>query len=230
MVQRAATHIAKKAVEMDIVPGRSPISVAAAAIYMASQVCWLTYLSDMLIIILSYRPPSTSAAKRKLATLLASPMSPYDNLTSLCIHTPPSCSPRTSNLPHRLISCLKCKAKVLGNLSKNEFCKTQEDFTQGTPHSNKCFLIICIRLIILIFFCYIANHSFNLKQKIKQKNYSIFLTFSFLKTKPFFWFSHSLITIWAFTAKNVIQLYCKKRKQYILIIYIYVSLVSFYFQ
>lgn len=39
MVQRAATHIAKKAVEMDIVPGRSPISVAAAAIYMASQVC-----------------------------------------------------------------------------------------------------------------------------------------------------------------------------------------------
>lgn len=38
MVQRAATHIARKAVEVDIVPGRSPISVAAAAIYMASQV------------------------------------------------------------------------------------------------------------------------------------------------------------------------------------------------
>lgn len=37
IVQRAATHIARKAVEMDIVPGRSPISVAAAAIYMASQ-------------------------------------------------------------------------------------------------------------------------------------------------------------------------------------------------
>lgn len=37
-VQRAATHIARKAVEMDIVPGRSPLSVAAAAIYMASQV------------------------------------------------------------------------------------------------------------------------------------------------------------------------------------------------
>lgn len=37
MVQRAATNIARKAVEMDIVPGRSPISVAAAAIYMASQ-------------------------------------------------------------------------------------------------------------------------------------------------------------------------------------------------
>lgn len=37
-VQRAATHIARKAVEIDIVPGRSPISVAAAAIYMASQV------------------------------------------------------------------------------------------------------------------------------------------------------------------------------------------------
>jgi transcription initiation factor TFIIB len=36
-VQRAATHIAKKAVELDIVSGRSPISVAAAAIYMASQ-------------------------------------------------------------------------------------------------------------------------------------------------------------------------------------------------
>lgn len=36
-IQRAASHIARKAVELDIVPGRSPISVAAAAIYMASQ-------------------------------------------------------------------------------------------------------------------------------------------------------------------------------------------------
>lgn len=36
-VQKAATHIARKAVEFDLVPGRSPISVAAAAIYMASQ-------------------------------------------------------------------------------------------------------------------------------------------------------------------------------------------------
>ncbi len=36
-VQKAATHIAKKAVDLDVVPGRSPISVAAAAIYMASQ-------------------------------------------------------------------------------------------------------------------------------------------------------------------------------------------------
>ena len=38
VIQRAATRIAKKAVEFDIVAGRSPISVAAAAIYMASQV------------------------------------------------------------------------------------------------------------------------------------------------------------------------------------------------
>lgn len=45
MVQRAATHIARKAVEMDIVPGRSPISVAAAAIYMASQVKLDQYLA-----------------------------------------------------------------------------------------------------------------------------------------------------------------------------------------
>ncbi|XP_057366869.1 transcription initiation factor IIB-like [Daphnia carinata] len=37
MVQRAASHIGRKAVELDIVPGRSPISVAAAAIYMASH-------------------------------------------------------------------------------------------------------------------------------------------------------------------------------------------------
>jgi len=36
-VQKAATGIAKRAVDLDIVPGRSPISVAAAAIYMASQ-------------------------------------------------------------------------------------------------------------------------------------------------------------------------------------------------
>ncbi|XP_064459156.1 transcription initiation factor IIB-like [Ornithodoros turicata] len=36
-VQRTAACIARKAVELDIVPGRSPISVAAAAIYMASQ-------------------------------------------------------------------------------------------------------------------------------------------------------------------------------------------------
>ncbi|XP_057317507.1 transcription initiation factor IIB-like isoform X1 [Hydractinia symbiolongicarpus] len=36
-VQRAATYIAKKAVELDLVPGRSPVSVAAAAIYLSSQ-------------------------------------------------------------------------------------------------------------------------------------------------------------------------------------------------
>uniref|UniRef100_A0AC34FMC0 Transcription initiation factor IIB n=1 Tax=Panagrolaimus sp. ES5 TaxID=591445 RepID=A0AC34FMC0_9BILA len=36
-VQAAATRIAKKAVELDLVAGRSPISIAAAAIYMASQ-------------------------------------------------------------------------------------------------------------------------------------------------------------------------------------------------
>merc|ERR1719219_689724 len=36
-VQKAATHIAKSSVDFDLVPGRSPISVAAAAIYMASQ-------------------------------------------------------------------------------------------------------------------------------------------------------------------------------------------------
>ena len=37
VVRVAATHIAKTAVAMDVVPGRSPISIAAAAIYMASQ-------------------------------------------------------------------------------------------------------------------------------------------------------------------------------------------------
>uniref|UniRef100_A0A182NLK1 Transcription initiation factor IIB n=1 Tax=Anopheles dirus TaxID=7168 RepID=A0A182NLK1_9DIPT len=36
-LQKAATHIAQSAVEMDLVAGRSPISIAAAAIYMASQ-------------------------------------------------------------------------------------------------------------------------------------------------------------------------------------------------
>ncbi|ELW48465.1 Transcription initiation factor IIB [Tupaia chinensis] len=36
-VQMTATHIAHKAVELDLVPGRSPISTAEAAIYMASQ-------------------------------------------------------------------------------------------------------------------------------------------------------------------------------------------------
>lgn len=36
-VQRAATYIARQAVNLDLVSGRSPISVAAAAIYMASQ-------------------------------------------------------------------------------------------------------------------------------------------------------------------------------------------------
>ncbi|GFO05988.1 transcription initiation factor iib [Plakobranchus ocellatus] len=37
LLQKAATHIAKKAQDMDLVPGKSPVSVAAAAIYMASQ-------------------------------------------------------------------------------------------------------------------------------------------------------------------------------------------------
>lgn len=74
MVQRAATHIARKAVEMDIVPGRSPISVAAAAIYMASQVREfvkfffhksLTNENWML-----HRHRNISEVKRKLVTLL----------------------------------------------------------------------------------------------------------------------------------------------------------------
>ena len=37
VVQKAATCIAKQASVLDIAAGRSPISVAAAAIYMASQ-------------------------------------------------------------------------------------------------------------------------------------------------------------------------------------------------
>jgi len=36
-IQKAATAIAQRSVDLDLVPGRSPISVAAAAIYMASQ-------------------------------------------------------------------------------------------------------------------------------------------------------------------------------------------------
>jgi len=36
-VQSAAAHIAKKSVDLDLVGGRSPLSLAAAAIYMASQ-------------------------------------------------------------------------------------------------------------------------------------------------------------------------------------------------
>ncbi|CAG7709925.1 unnamed protein product [Allacma fusca] len=36
-IQNAATEIARNAVDMDLVPGRSPISVTAAAIYMASK-------------------------------------------------------------------------------------------------------------------------------------------------------------------------------------------------
>ena len=42
-IQRAATTIAKRAVDLDLVPGRSPISVAAAAIFMASQVIYISY-------------------------------------------------------------------------------------------------------------------------------------------------------------------------------------------
>ena len=55
-VQKAATCIAKKSVDLDIVPGRSPISVAAAAIYMASQVkmrlvsgSYYCYLTQMIL-------------------------------------------------------------------------------------------------------------------------------------------------------------------------------------
>lgn len=81
MVQRAATHIAKKAVEIDIVPGRSPISVAAAAIYMASQVRnFLIYLDKKMIPLIECvvnvnnfmainRRQMTRDHKRKLATL-----------------------------------------------------------------------------------------------------------------------------------------------------------------
>ena len=36
-VQMTASHIGRKAMDLDIVPGRCPISVAAGAIYMASH-------------------------------------------------------------------------------------------------------------------------------------------------------------------------------------------------
>ena len=36
-IETIATHIGRKAVELDMVPGRSPISVAATAIFMASH-------------------------------------------------------------------------------------------------------------------------------------------------------------------------------------------------
>jgi len=36
-IQRAATTIAKRAVDFDLVPGRTPISIAATSIFMASQ-------------------------------------------------------------------------------------------------------------------------------------------------------------------------------------------------
>ncbi|RDD45380.1 Transcription initiation factor IIB [Trichoplax sp. H2] len=36
-VQKAASHIAHRAIELDLAPGRSPVSVTAAAIYLASQ-------------------------------------------------------------------------------------------------------------------------------------------------------------------------------------------------
>uniref|UniRef100_A0A0B6YT01 Transcription initiation factor IIB n=1 Tax=Arion vulgaris TaxID=1028688 RepID=A0A0B6YT01_9EUPU len=36
-IQKTARYIASKAVELDLVPGRNPVSVTAAAIYMASQ-------------------------------------------------------------------------------------------------------------------------------------------------------------------------------------------------
>lgn len=50
-VQRAATHIARKAGELDIVSGRSPISVAAAAIYMASQVRRQENLKQLILVL-----------------------------------------------------------------------------------------------------------------------------------------------------------------------------------
>lgn len=79
-VQMAATHIARKAVELDLVPGRSPISVAAAAIYMASQ---------------------ASAEKRtqkKLAILLVLLMLQSDSPIDLSIREPRICFLQTSNL------------------------------------------------------------------------------------------------------------------------------------
>lgn len=94
MVQRAATHIARKAVEIDIVPGRSPISVAAAAIYMASQVCKLIFYKNAETILysitciismryfISHRLRRTRGRKRKLEISLVSQTSQSDNRTN----------------------------------------------------------------------------------------------------------------------------------------------------
>ena len=48
-VKKAALHIANKAVALDLVPGRSPVAVAAAALYMASQVsCVISTFRDLM--------------------------------------------------------------------------------------------------------------------------------------------------------------------------------------
>lgn len=89
MVQRAATHIARKAVEIDIVPGRSPISVAAAAIYMASQVretrYYIVQLNEhyfILCIFILHRHRKTRDRKRRSAILLVLRMSRSDSRTN----------------------------------------------------------------------------------------------------------------------------------------------------
>lgn len=88
MVQRAATHIARKAVDIDIVPGRSPISVAAAAIYMASQVCNYTLtifynnIHSIFIIYVLHRRLRIRDRKKRSEISPVSQTSRFDNRTS----------------------------------------------------------------------------------------------------------------------------------------------------
>lgn len=132
MVQRAATHIARKAVEIDIVPGRSPISVAAAAIYMASQV-WkivvLCFCDDRHLFVfvflffyshaifyfgfcfVMYRRQKTRDLRRRSAISPVSRTSRSDSRTSWCIRTRASSSRKTLDSLRRSTSCRKCKAK-----------------------------------------------------------------------------------------------------------------------
>lgn len=123
-VQMAATYIARKAVELDLVPGRSPISVAAAAIYMASQASAekKTQKGKRKQI---YNPVNVEYCdnQKRASLIYGSYFSLVQRLgTSLEWQTSPSVSPTVSFIPalpisflqtssstHQWINCLNCE-------------------------------------------------------------------------------------------------------------------------
>ena len=145
---QASIHIATKAVDLDLVPGRSPISVAAAAIYMACSVRMMSAckVGDMdqnkgqrrkssfvLRRLFLFRRQKKRRLRRRSGTLPASPKSLSSRRTSSCFRERKTYSPNLSSSKHPSNICrrIEIRFRLRQEISK-------ESQRSSAPKSESC--------------------------------------------------------------------------------------------